>query len=63
MELSYLKPEELFSLLNEIAKQKAIPFASTKAKIYSQEGKLDANVMDAIITEEKKESREGHVAR
>lgn len=56
VELSYLKPEEQASLLDEIAKQEATPSLSQaqRLKKYSQEGKLDVNVMDAIMTEEKK---------
>ena len=57
VELSYLKPEEQALLLDEIEKQQATPSLSQaqRLKKYSQEGKLDANVMDAIMTEEKKE--------
>lgn len=56
VELSYLKPEEQATLLDEIAKQEATPSLSQaqRLKKYSQEGKLDGNVMDAIMTEEKK---------
>lgn len=56
VELSYLKPEEQTSLLDEITKQEATPSLSQaqRLKKYSQEGKLDVNVMDAIMTEEKK---------
>jgi ParB family chromosome partitioning protein len=55
VELSYLKPEEQTVLLDEIAKQEATPSLSQaqRLKKYSQGGKLDANVMDAIMTEEK----------
>ena len=57
VELSYLKPEEQTLLLDEIAKQEATPSLSQaqRLKKYSQDDKLDANVMDAIMTEEKKE--------
>ena len=57
VELSYLKSEEQTLLLDEIAKQEATPSLSQaqRLKKYSQDGKLDANVMDAIMTEEKKE--------
>lgn len=57
VELSYLKPDEQTLLLDEIAKQEATPSLSQaqRLKKYSQDGKLDANVMDAIMTEEKKE--------
>ncbi len=57
VELSYLKPEEQALLLDEIEKQQATPSLSQaqRLKKYSQEGKLDANVMDAIMTEEKQE--------
>jgi len=55
VELSYLKPEEQTVLLDEIAKQEATPSLSQaqRLKKYSQDGKLDTNVMDAIMTEEK----------
>lgn len=57
VELSYLKPDEQTVLLDEIAKQEATPSLSQaqRLKKYSQEGKLDVNVVDAIMTEEKKE--------
>ncbi len=57
VELSYLKPDEQTVLLDEIAKQEATPSLSQaqRLKKYSQEGKLDMNVVDAIMTEEKKE--------
>lgn len=57
VELSYLKPEEQTTLLDEIEKQQATPSLSQaqRLKKYSQDGKLDANVMDAIMTEEKQE--------
>lgn len=56
VELSFLKPDEQSLLLDEIAKQEATPSLSQaqRLKKYSQEGKLDGNVMDAIMTEEKK---------
>lgn len=55
VELSYLKPEEQTILIDEISKQEATPSLSQaqRLKKYSQDGKLDANVMDAIMTEEK----------
>lgn len=55
VELSYLKPEEQTVLLDEIAKQEATPSLSQaqRLKKYSQDGKLDTNVIDAIMTEEK----------
>lgn len=57
VELSYLKPEEQALLLDEIEKQQVTPSLSQaqRLKKFSQEGKLDANVMDAIMTEEKQE--------
>ena len=60
VELSYLKPEEQATLLDEIAKQEATPSLSQaqRLKKYSQDGKLDGNVMDAIMTEEKKKGFE-----
>lgn len=56
VELSYLKPDEQALLLDGITKQEATPSLSQaqRLKKYSQEGKLDVNVMDAIMTEEKK---------
>lgn len=56
VELSYLKSEEQASLLDEITKQETTPSLSQaqRLKKYSQDGKLDVNVMDAIMTEEKK---------
>jgi ParB family chromosome partitioning protein len=57
VELSYLRKEEQAMLVDEIAKQEATPSLSQaqRLKKYSQDGKLDSNVMDAIMTEEKKE--------
>ena len=57
VELSYLKKEEQVLLLDAITKQDATPSLSQaqRLKKYSQDGKLDANVIDAIMTEEKKE--------
>jgi ParB family chromosome partitioning protein len=57
VELSYLTKEEQAMLFDEIAKQEATPSLSQaqRLKKYSQDGKLDSNVMDAIMTEEKKE--------
>jgi ParB family chromosome partitioning protein len=57
VELSYLTKEEQTLLLDEMKKQESTPSLSQaqRLKKYSQDGKLDANVMDAIITEEKKE--------
>jgi len=57
VELSYLRKEEQAMLVDEIAKQEATPSLSQaqRLKKYSQDGKLDSNVIDAIMTEEKKE--------
>lgn len=57
VELSYLKKEEQAILLDAISKQDATPSLpqAQRLKKYSQDGKLDANVIDAIMTEEKKE--------
>lgn len=57
VELSFLKPEEQNLLIDEISKQEATPSLSQaqRLKKYSQDGKLDENVMDAIMTEEKHE--------
>ena len=56
-ELSFLKKDEQALLLDEITKQEATPSLpqAQRLKKYSQEGKLDANVMDAIMTEEKRD--------
>lgn len=56
VELSYLNKEEQALLLDAIAKQEATPSLShaQRLKKYSQEGKLSADVMDAIMSEEKK---------
>lgn len=57
VEMSYLKPEEQSKLLNVMAAQEATPSLSQaqRLKRYSQEGKLSEDVMDAIMSEEKKE--------
>jgi ParB family chromosome partitioning protein len=57
VELSYLKKEEQTLLLDEMIKQESTPSLSQaqRLKKYSQDGKLDSNVIDAIMTEEKKE--------
>ena len=56
VELSYLSKGEQTLLLDAIAKQEATPSLSQaqRLKKYSQEGKLSADVMDAIMSEEKK---------
>ena len=57
VELSYLNKDEQTLLLDTMAKQVATPSLSQaqRLKKYSQEGKLSADVMDAIMSEEKKE--------
>jgi len=57
VEISYLKPEEQSQLLSVMAAQEATPSLSQaqRLKRYSQEGKLSEDVMDAIMSEEKKE--------
>jgi len=57
VEMSYLKPEEQSKLLSVMAAQEATPSLSQaqRLKRYSQEGKLSEDVMDAIMSEEKKE--------
>ena len=57
VEMSYLKPEEQSKLMSVMAAQEATPSLSQaqRLKRYSQEGKLSADVMDAIMSEEKKE--------
>ena len=58
VELSYLKPEEQTQLLDAMAAQEATPSLSQaqRLKRYSQEGKLSEDVIDAIMSEEKKET-------
>ena len=53
VELSYLAQEEQIVLFDYITQKKSIPSLeqSKRLKKYSQEGKLDENVMDAILTE------------
>lgn len=57
VEMSYLKAEEQSQLLSVMAAQEATPSLSQaqRLKRYSQEGKLSEDVMDAIMSEEKKE--------
>ena len=57
VELSYLKPEEQTALLDSMAAQEATPSLSQaqRLKKFSQDGKLNPDVMDAIMSEEKKE--------
>jgi len=57
VEMSYLKPEEQSKLLNVMTAQEAPPSLSQaqRLKRCSQEGKLSEDVMDAIMSEEKKE--------
>lgn len=57
VEMSYLKAEEQSKLLNVMTAQEATPSLSQaqRLKRYSQEGKLSEDVMDAIMSEEKKE--------
>jgi ParB family chromosome partitioning protein len=58
VELSYLKPEEQTQLLDTMENEQATPSLSQaqRLKKYSQEGKLTADVMSAIMSEEKKEA-------
>lgn len=55
VEVSFLKENEQLMLIDAIARQEATPTLNQaqRLKKYSQEGKLDENVMDAIMTEEK----------
>ena len=57
VEMSYLKSEEQSKLLSVMTAQEATPSLSQaqRLKRYSQEGKLSEDVMDAIMSEEKKE--------
>ena len=56
VELSYLKPDEQKQLLEAIDLEQSTPSLSQaqRMKKYSQEGRLTFDVMDAILSEEKK---------
>lgn len=60
VELSHLQPDEQKQLLQAIEMQDCTPSLSQaqKLKKFSQEGKLDENVIDSIMTEEKPNQRE-----
>ncbi len=55
VELSYLTQEEQGGLMEVMGDLRAVPSLeqAKRLKKYSQEGKLDRNVMDAILTEER----------
>ncbi len=55
VELSYLRPEEQSVLLEVMEEQECSPSMSQAGRLkqYSQDGKLERNVMDAILSEEK----------
>ena len=55
VEVSYLTQPEQFMLCDAIEREECTPNLSQakRLKQYSQDGKLDENVMDAIMTEEK----------
>lgn len=55
MELSYLAGEQQEELVEVMEGLQAVPSLeqAKRLKKYSQEGKLDRNVMDAILTEER----------
>ena len=55
VEVSYLTKPEQFMLCDAIEREECTPNLSQakRLKQYSQDGKLDENVMDAIMTEEK----------
>lgn len=55
VELSYLTREQQGELMEIMGKLQAVPSLeqAKRLKKYSQEGKLDRNVMDAILTEER----------
>jgi len=57
VELSFLKKEEQTLLLDTMEKQESTPSLAQaqRLKKYSQEGRLSSDVMDAIMSEEKKE--------
>ena len=56
VELSYLKPDEQTQLLDAMDSEQATPSLSQaqRLKKFSQDGRLDLNVMRAIMSEEKK---------
>ena len=58
VEVSHLKPEEQAQLLDAMESEKATPSLSQaqRLKKFSQEGKLIAEVMSAIMSEEKREA-------
>ncbi len=58
VELSYLQKEEQTNLLDIMEKEDSIPSISQaqRLKKFSQEGKLNADVIDAIMTEDKAEA-------
>jgi ParB family transcriptional regulator, chromosome partitioning protein len=55
VELSYLAEEEQAKLMEVMARDEVVPSLNQaqRLKKFSQEGKLDENVIDAILTEEK----------
>lgn len=55
VELSYLTREQQGELMEIMGELQAVPSLeqAKRLKKYSQEGKLDRNVMDAILTEER----------
>lgn len=57
VELSYLQQSEQMLLLDAVAQAEAMPSLSQaqRLKKYSQEGKLTADLMESILSEEKKE--------
>lgn len=59
-ELSFLKPDEQQLLLEEMERTNTTPSLAQaqKLKQYSQEGKLSSAVIEVILSEEKKPSRE-----
>lgn len=59
-ELSFLKPDEQQLLLEEMERTNTAPSLAQaqKLKQYSQEGKLSSAVIEVILSEEKKPSRE-----
>lgn len=57
VELSYLQHSEQMLLLDAVAQAEAMPslLQAQRLKKYSQEGKLTPDLMEAILSEEKKE--------
>ena len=58
VELSYLQKEEQNALLEQIAYADATPSLAQAIKLFSQDGKLNNEVIESIMSEEKPNQRE-----